>query len=119
MKSDQAITQVQVKRTAKKHDRRARSQAMTENKDNSIHEEQKKIVDQFITGLYWNLYIDLFLIFSLTIAYSISLYFLEPYIAQIFLIFGIICCSIMSFNYYIDVKNEINKVLKDLEILLK
>ena len=119
MTSDHTTQKAHTKRTTKKHDHKTRTKAKPQSKDNLILEEQKKIVDKFILGLYWNLYIDVFLIFSLTIAYSISLYFIEPYVAQIFVIFGIICCIIISFNYFINVKKEINKVMKDLEILFK
>lgn len=86
---------------------------------NPIFSTEKELLNKFLTNLYWDLYLDLFLLFSLTIVFSIILIITELNIGIIFLVFSLICCSIISVNYYTDIKNEIDKVMKDLQFLLR
>ena len=86
---------------------------------NKIFTTEKELLNKFLKNLYWDLYLDLYLMFSLTIVFSIVLILTERNIGIIFLVFGMICCSVISINYYVDIKNEIEKVMKDIQFLLR
>lgn len=98
---------------------RTKKELTTDSDKQQFLEAQKKIIDQYIKKSYWDLYLDLFFLFSLTITYCIILYFTDQIIAQIFIVFALICCIIIASNYYMDVKLEIEKVIKDLDVLLR
>jgi len=82
-------------------------------------EAGKKLIKEFIGRKHWTLYLDIFLIFAISIGYGFVLYFQENLLGQIFIIFAIICCSISSINHYRDMKEEIEVALKDLDFILR
>ena len=81
-------------------------------------EEGKKLIKEYISKKYWSLFLDLFLLFAISIAYGIVLFLTESYVGQIFLIFAIICCIMISINQYRDMKRDIDVALSDLEIIM-
>ena len=87
--------------------------------DNSIQKKKKELINKFIKTKYWDLYLDIFLLFGFSISYSIVLYFTNYLTGQIFVVFAIICCVLISIDYHETIKNEINKVLRDIDIMLK
>ena len=76
-------------------------------------------INNFKKHKYGALYLDIFLLFSLSIALSIFLYFLNNVLGELFLVFALLCCIFISYSYYSDVNADIDKVVKDLEILIK
>ncbi len=89
-------------------------------KDNEDQfEAGKRLIEKFMGGKYWALYVDIFLLFSVSIAYGVVLYLNESLLGLIFLVFTAICCTMTSLNYYSEVKDEINVTLKDVELLLR
>lgn len=82
----------------------------------------KKMLKQFLRKKYWSLWLDIFLLFSISITYSFILYFTDEKTKTLgiaFLIFAVICCILISLNHHRDMKQEIEGTLKDLELLLK
>ncbi|WP_455391420.1 hypothetical protein [[Eubacterium] cellulosolvens] len=82
-------------------------------------ETGRKLVKQFISGKYWDLYLDIYLMFSLSVGYGIILYFTLDFLGEIFLVFAIICCILISAIHYTNMKQDIDMALKDLELILK
>jgi membrane protein YdbS with pleckstrin-like domain len=88
-------------------------------------EAGRKLIKEFIRNKHWELYLYIFLLFSMSIAYIIVLYYtLDTFnssvvVAQIFLVFTIICCLSISIIQYNDMKDEIDVALKDLQIMFK
>ena len=106
----------------KNGNRNAKSETVKTTKDHpkdSMLAQKKLLLNKFVKDRHWNLMVDIFLLFAITVGYGIALYFTEPYISIIFIVFALICCIIISTNYYNDEKEEITKVINDLEILLK
>lgn len=87
--------------------------------DDNEMEAGQKIIKEYIGGKYWSLYLDIYLLFSVSISYGIVLYLTDNSSGIVFIIFAIICCVITSIYSYRDVKKDIGLVLKDLEIMLK
>ena len=85
----------------------------------SFKDAQKQIVDKFNKDAHLNLLIDLYLLFGLILVLGTILFIIDELLGEIFFIFAFICSIIISRNYFIDLKEEIEKVMKDLEILLK
>jgi len=82
-------------------------------------EEKKAILNKVINRNYWNLYLDIFLLFALSISYGVVLFFSEQYFGIIFIVYAIIFCILISMTYYYELEREMNVVMKDLEGLLK
>lgn len=82
-------------------------------------EEKKEILYKVISRNYWNLYLDIFLLFALSIAYGVVLFYTDLYLGIIYIVFAIIFCILISMTYYFELEREMNVVLKDLEGLLK
>ena len=82
-------------------------------------ESGRKLIQQFIRSKYWKLYFDIFLLFIISISYGVILYYTIYLLGIAFLIFAIICCILISFTHYVDMKKDIQVALKDLEILMK
>jgi hypothetical protein len=87
--------------------------------DQETIEKSRQLLKKFINRKYGTLYLDIFLLFALSIAFGIILSFDEIILGLIFIIFAVICCGITSYFYYSDVKRDIDLTLKDLEIILK
>jgi len=85
----------------------------------SIKDAQKQIVDKFNKDAYLNLLIDLYLLFGLILVLGTILFIIDELLGEIFFIFAFICSIIISRNYFIDLKAETEKVMKDIEVLLK
>jgi hypothetical protein len=87
--------------------------------DENEMEAGQIVINKYISSKYWSLYLDIYLLFSVTISYGIVLYLTDNLTGIVFIIFAIICCFFTSAYTYQDVKQDISSVLKDLEIMLK
>ena len=92
----------------------------TRKKPESLKEDKKKEVLQlYIRDKYINIALDLYLLFVLGLTYCLYLIIEKPEIGWWFLIFTLICCWIIGFTYYYEIKREVDIVLKDLEIIFR
>jgi len=82
-------------------------------------EAGKRLIKEFIGRKHWTLYLDIFLIFAISMSYGFVLYSQENLLGQAFIIFAIICCTITSINHYRDMKEDIEVALKDLDFILR
>jgi len=94
------------------------SESLSKNKRLEL-EAGKEIIRKFIGKKYWSLYLDIFLLFAISMAYSIVLFFTEQIVGELFFIFAIICCTIISINQYQDMKGDIETALSDLDLIFK
>ncbi len=99
---------------------------MTKNKKLSKKEKEvlkalkkkKDILNAFIKNKFWSLHLDTFLLFSLSIAYWIVLIYTDNILGVIFIVFALICCSIISIDNYHSINEDLKKITKEFESLL-
>lgn len=108
----------QSKKSPPNETERTNDQKLTEIDEVKL-EAGKKLIKEFIGRKHWNLYLDIFLIFAISIGYGFVLYFQENLLGQVFIIFAIICCTLSSMNQYKDMKEDIEVALKDLDFILR
>jgi hypothetical protein len=88
-------------------------------------ETGRRLIKEFKKTKLRTVIIYVILLFSISLVYSFVLYYtLDRYIdnvlvAQIFILFALVCCSLISMNQYVDMKHDIDTALKDLSIMLK
>ncbi len=89
-------------------------------KDQEILEKKNKILTKFQKDKFATLYLDVFLIYVFSLTYGIYLCLMTSLVlGLVFLIFSIIFCSMISYIYYTETRNDIESVIKDLEILFR
>ena len=99
---------------------------MTKNKKPTKKEKEalkafkrkKDILNTFIKNKIWNLYLDTFLLFGLSIAYGIVLIYSDNILGGIFIVFALICCYIISIDNYHSLNEDMKKITKEFETLL-
>jgi Ca2+-dependent lipid-binding protein len=82
-------------------------------------ESGQKIIRDYIHHQVWILYVDMFLLFSISIVFGYILHSLEPSLGVVFLAFAIVCCSWISVSHYQDIRHDQDIAMKDLEEMLK
>ena len=87
--------------------------------ENLKKDKKKEVLRLYIRDKYINIALDLYLLFVLGLTYCLYLIIEEPDIGWWFLAFTLICCWVIGFTYYSEIKREVDIVLKDLEIIFK
>lgn len=106
------------KTPSKKIEKTKHAKPKLDRKDNEILKKKEELMNKFLKNKFGSLYLDNFLLFALSLTYGFFLYiFTTPQIGFTFIIFIIICCSIISWVNYHDLIEDIDSVIKDLEIL--
>lgn len=123
MKKEQHTTKMpsnSIKRKKSKPNHKHKLTSSDDNIDADI-ENKKKIVNTFISKKFWDLYVDIYLLYAFSISYGVFLINTNNNnnVGQIFVVFALVLCTMISFRYYMNMKKETETALKDLEVLFK